>query len=192
MRTSKTEAAATRDRILETTSRVILQKGLAAVGMRELMQAAGLTAGGFYRHFASRDDLIAEAIRTAFDRLLMMLEAEKAKKSPSQQLAHIVGIYLGQSSGTFGESAPFLCPLAQLGTELNHAAGVIQAAGFNGYQRLAKLIADCLTRSASPTTNESRAEFIVSTLVGAVTLANLAPDRESSLRILNKAQLVLA
>ncbi len=191
MRTSKTVAAATRDRILATTSRVLLEKGLAAVGMRELMHAAGLTAGGFYRHFASRDDLIAEAIRTAFNRLLLMLEAEKAKKPRAQQLEHIVGRYLGQSSGTFGESAPFLCPLAQLGAELNHAASVIQAAGFEGHQRLVELIAGCLLPNAS-LTNEPRAEFIVSTLVGAVTLANLAPDRENGLRILNNAKLSLA
>ena len=190
MRKTKTEAAATRDRILATTSGVVLQKGLAMVGMRDLMQAAGLTPGGFYRHFASRDELIAEAIRTAFDRLLAMLEMEKASKAQAQQLGHIVGVYLGQSRQTIDGIEPFLCPLAQLGAELKHAAPVVQAEGFEGYRRLVKLVAGCLAPSTSPT-DESRAEFIVSTLVGAVTLANLASDKESGLAILNGAKVSL-
>ena len=191
MRKTKTEAAATRERILATTSRVVLQNGLATVGMRDLMQAAGLTPGGFYRHFGSRDELIAEAIRTAFNRLLAMLGTEKASKAQAQQLGHIVGVYLGQSRQTSDGTAPFLCPLAQLGAELKHAAPVVQAEGLDGYRRLVKLFAGCFAPCPSPA-DESRAEVIVSTLVGAVTLANLASDKESALGILNQAKLSLA
>ena len=118
MRKSKSEAAATRERIIATASRLVLEKGLATVGMRDLMQAAGLTPGGFYRHFASRDDLIAEAIRAAFDRLLIMLESEIADKIPAKQLEVIVSIYLGQSRNAIQVEAPYLCPLAQLGAEM--------------------------------------------------------------------------
>jgi len=191
MRKTKTEAAATRDRILATTSRVVLEKGLATVGMRDLMQAAGLTPGGFYRHFASRDELIAEAIRTAFNRLLDMLETEKANEPRSKQLGHIIAVYLGQSHLTDDGSAPFLCPLAQLGAELKHAAPVIQAEGFKGYQRLVKFVTGCIVPSTSPT-DEARGKGIVSTLVGAVILANLAPDKESRHAILNEAKLSIA
>ena len=188
MRKTKTETAATRDRILATTSRVVLERGLATVGMRDLMEAAGLTPGGFYRHFASRDALIAEAIRAAFDRLLTMLEKEKANEPRSKQLGHIIAVYLGQSRQIVDGSAPFLCPLAQLGAELKHAAPVVQAEGVDGYQRLVKFVAGCIVPSTSPT-DEARAKGIVSTLIGAVTLANLAPDQESRHAILNQAKL---
>ena len=191
MRKTKTEAAATRDRILATTSRVVLEKGLATVGMRDLMQAAGLTPGGFYRHFASRDALIAEAIRAAFDRLLTMLEREKANQPRPKQLGHIIAVYLGQSRQTVDGSAPFLCPLAQLGAELKNAAPLVQSEGFEGYQRLVKFVAGCIVPSMSPT-DEARAKGIVGTLVGAVTLANLAPDKQSGHAILNQAKLFIA
>ncbi len=190
MRKSKTEAAATRERIIATASRLVLEKGLATVGMRDLMQAAGLTPGGFYRHFASRDDLIAEAIRAAFDRLLIMLESEIANKIPAKQLEVIVSIYLGQSQNAIQVEAPYLCPLAQLGAEMKHSAPVIQAAGFEGYGRLTKLIARCLP-PVSSSTAELRAEFMVNTLVGAVTLAGLAPHEEAAMQILNQAKLSL-
>ena len=186
MRKSKSEAAATRERIIATASRLVLEKGLATVGMRDLMQAAGLTPGGFYRHFASRDVLIAEAIRAAFDRLLIMLESEIANKIPAKQLEVIVSIYLGQSQTAIQVEAPYLCPLAQLGAEMKHSAPVIQAAGFEGYGRLTKLIARCL-----PPVSSSTAEFMVNTLVGAVTLAGLAPHEEAAMQILNQAKLSL-
>ena len=184
MRKSKSEAAATRERIIATASKLILEKGLATVGMRELMQAAGLSPGGFYRHFASRDDLIAEAIRSAFDSLVAILELEIADKIPAKQLERIISIYLGQSKKTNQAAAPYLCPLAQLGAEMKHSAPVIQAAGFEGYGRLTKLIATCLP----PSKAEEKAKLMVNTLVGAVTLASLAPDEKTAVEILTQAK----
>ena len=190
MRKSKSEAAATREKIVATASRVLLEKGLTSVGMRDLMQAADLTAGGFYRHFTSRDQLIAEAIRAAFDRLLAMLEAEIADKAPANQLERIVVLYLGQSRHAPSGTAPYLCPLAQLGAEINHSTPIIQAAEFDGYERLSRLIASCL-QAISSLAAESRAEIIVNILVGAVTLAGLAPDDKEASRILHQAKLSL-
>ena len=175
---------------MATTSRIVLENGLATVGMRDLMQAAGLTAGGFYRHFASRDELIAAAIRAAFDRLLAMLEKEKAKKPRSEQLQRVITIYLGQSRHSVDGTAPYLCPLAQLGGELKHAAAMIQAEGFDGYRRLVRLVGSCLMPESSRSA-ELRAEFIVNTMVGAVTLASLAPDEKTGVGILNEAKRLL-
>ena len=184
MRKSKSEAAATRERIIATASKLILEKGLATVGMRDLMQAAGLTPGGFYRHFASRDDLIAEAIRSAFDGLLAMLESEIANKLPAKQLERLVSLYLGQYRNANQAVSPYLCPLAQLGAEMKHSAPVVQAAGFEGYERLIKLIAACL-KPMSLSKADERAKQIANTLVGAVTLASLAPDETTAVEILN-------
>ena len=64
MRRSRLETEETRKRILSTASRLFLERGLAAVGTREVMAGAGLTPGGFYRHFASKEHLIAEANKT--------------------------------------------------------------------------------------------------------------------------------
>lgn len=66
MRQSREAKAKTHDRIVEIASARIREAGIDAPGVAEVMQAAGLTHGGFYKHFASRDDLIAEAAARAF------------------------------------------------------------------------------------------------------------------------------
>jgi TetR/AcrR family transcriptional regulator, transcriptional repressor for nem operon len=66
MRKSRDEKARTHQRIVETASARIREQGIEGPGVAEIMQAAGLTHGGFYKHFDSRDDLIAEAAGHAF------------------------------------------------------------------------------------------------------------------------------
>ena len=154
------------------------RRGLPPWACENLCRRQVLARWGFYRHFASRDDLIAEAIRSAFDSLVAILELEIADKIPAKQLERIISIYLGQSKKTNQAAAPYLCPLAQLGAEMKHSAPVIQAAGFEGYGRLTKLIATCLP----PSKAEEKAKLMVNTLVGAVTLASLAPDEKNCCR----------
>src|SRR3954469_21021759 len=66
MRQSREEKARTHDRIVEVAARRIREEGIEGPGVAEIMKAAGLTHGGFYKHFASRDDLVAEAADRAF------------------------------------------------------------------------------------------------------------------------------
>ena len=63
MKVSREQAAANRERILEVATRLFRERGLDGVGVADLMQEAGLTHGGFYGHFASKEDLIAEACK---------------------------------------------------------------------------------------------------------------------------------
>jgi len=67
MRKSREEAAETRKRIVQAAARQFREKGIAATGLAELMKAAGLTHGGFYKHFSSKDQLVAEATAVAVD-----------------------------------------------------------------------------------------------------------------------------
>src|SRR5258706_10727212 len=63
---SKAEKAETHKRIVKIASKRFREDGLAGVGIADLMKEAGLTVGGFYKHFDSRDDLVAEAVSSAF------------------------------------------------------------------------------------------------------------------------------
>ena len=63
---SRAEKAKTRERIVTLASKRFREKGLTGIGIAELMKEAGLTVGGFYKHFGSRDDLVAEAILASF------------------------------------------------------------------------------------------------------------------------------
>src|SRR5271165_518996 len=97
MRKSRAQSAATRERILSTATKMFLDKGLGAVGMRDIVAGASLVPGGFYRHFQSKDQLIAEASSTAFDRAYAMLKGQTMGKSPAEAVERIVSVYLGQT-----------------------------------------------------------------------------------------------
>src|ERR1700736_5972053 len=82
MRKSKAETAKTRERILEAASAEFLSHGITEAGLAQLMRAAGLTHGGFYRHFASKDQLVAEACSQAVQSLASGLKSQIAGKPP--------------------------------------------------------------------------------------------------------------
>jgi TetR/AcrR family transcriptional repressor of nem operon len=187
MRKSRAQSAATRERILSTATKMFLDRGLGTVGMRDIMAGARLAPGGFYRHFQSKDQLIAAASGTALDRAYAMLEGETMGKSPAEAVERIVSVYLEQ---TQAEGKPYLCPLAMLGAELSHADPQVRAIAIAGYQRIVQLIAKHLTgqtrRGALIT-----ASGIVSTLVGAVTVAEIAPDSAMASAILRNAKALI-
>src|SRR5206468_1896277 len=81
MRKSRAETAETRKRIIATSANVFLRQGIAATGVADLMVAAGLTAGGFYRHFESKEQLVAEANALAFQELFAMFDTAVAGKA---------------------------------------------------------------------------------------------------------------
>ena len=183
MRRSRSEAAETKERILSTASKMFLEKGLEAVGMRDIMSAAGLTPGGFYRHFESKEELIAEANRAAFDRLLAMFETQTAGMQAAEALDRIVWLYLNQSQG---EGNSFRCPLSMIGGELSHCEPQVRAVAVDGYQRLVQLVADRLTELGRDDAFAA-ASGVVSTMTGAVMLANIALDNAKAKAILSNA-----
>ena len=84
MKKSRTVTQATRANIVANASVMILKKGSASVGMREVMAASHLTQGGFYRHFASNGELVAEASehpQQATTQVLNVLHAEFSKNT---------------------------------------------------------------------------------------------------------------
>jgi len=187
MRKSKIDTAETRKRIISTASKVFLTKGLAATGIADIMVAAGLTQGGFYRHFESKEQLIAEANEAAFDQLMDMFERAIAGKPPAQALDTIVFRYLHQLQG---RDPVYLCPLANLGSELRHADEQVKATTKDGYERLVRLVALQTQRLGMPGYADV-ANAIVSTLVGAVTLSRLAADASTQKAILLNAHNVV-
>ena len=180
MRRSRSETVATKQRIVAAASRLFLDRGLDAVGMRDVMAAADLTAGGFYRHFASKDELIAEAMQFTFDRLFAMFETEIQGKTLAQALERIVTLYLQQTPNSREGSSPYLCPLAQLGSQLRRSAPLVRAVAIGGHARFVTLIATCLGHRSTAEI-KADARTIVSMLVGAVTLDELGADAKAAI-----------
>jgi TetR/AcrR family transcriptional regulator, transcriptional repressor for nem operon len=186
MRRSQSDAAETRERIVATASKLFLEKGLAAVGMRDIAAAAGLTPGGFYRHFESKEQLIAEANEAAFDRLYEMFDAVTEGRSSMEALEMIVSLYLGQ----LREGNTYRCPLPMIGAELGQCDLQVRAVAMDGYKRMEDLLATHLTHLSKA---EARrvASSVVSTMVGAVTLAKIAPDKAAASAILSSAHALI-
>src|ERR1700722_19262864 len=131
MRKSRAETAETRTKILSTASRMFLDRGLGAVGMRDVMAGASLTPGGFYRHFRSKDRLIAEASSAALERAFAMVVGETQGKSGAHAVERIVSLCLGQSQAA---GKPYLCPLAMLRAEPRPSDPQVRATAINGYE----------------------------------------------------------
>ena len=92
MRVSREQAAANRERIIETAGELFRSKGFSGIGVADIMKAAELTHGGFYGHFASKDDLIAQASRRSMQRAAenwKKVVAESDRKSTRLNSSHI-------------------------------------------------------------------------------------------------------
>src|SRR5258708_35901549 len=93
---SKVEKVKTHIRIVEIASRRFREDGLAGVGIAELMKEVGLTVGGFYKHFDSRDDLVAEAVSSAFGGWKRRVDAA-ASGGPPVSYARLIDEYLSEA-----------------------------------------------------------------------------------------------
>src|SRR6266849_3060319 len=93
---SKAQKTRTHKRIVAIASRRFREKGLAGFGIAELMKEAGLTVGGFYKHFDSRDDLVAEAVNSAFGGWKRRVGAAKSG-GPPVSYEKLIDDYLSQA-----------------------------------------------------------------------------------------------
>jgi AcrR family transcriptional regulator len=93
---SKAETAETRRRIVEIASKAFRSKGIAATGVAEIMAAAGLTHGGFYRHFSSKEELVADAVAMSLEQLV--LDSEKAAEEGAEAALNHALEYLSPAS----------------------------------------------------------------------------------------------
>src|SRR5579864_8989610 len=93
---SKAQKTRTHKRIVSIASKRFREKGLVGLGIAELMKEAGLTVGGFYKHFDSRDDLVAEAVSSAFGGWKRRVDVA-AFGGTSVSLAKLIDDYLNEA-----------------------------------------------------------------------------------------------
>lgn len=166
MRVTKQVHAAHRAAILEQAGRLFRRAGVAGVGVAEVTRAAGLTHGGFYGHFASKEALAAEACRS---NLVGGAEAWR-RRAAIGGLSAIVHGYLTEAHRDQPEGG---CMLPALGPELARAGAPVAEALAEGTRALLDAIAE-----AAP---EADAMAVLSAMVGGMVLARaLAADPEAS------------
>ena len=183
MRKSKQEAAETRERIVEAAAAEFREQGITATGLSDLMAAAGLTHGGFYRHFASKDQLVAEACAAAVKSVAEMFEKALSHHGKSNGLKAAATNYL---SARHRDAPSDGCPFAALGSELVRADETTRTVATEGFLRIADLLATQWA-GARPDVAKQRAFVALSTMVGALTLARLVTDPKLSDQLLRDA-----
>jgi TetR/AcrR family transcriptional regulator, transcriptional repressor for nem operon len=183
MRVSKHQAAENRARIIEVASQQFRQKGFDGIGVADVMKNAGLTHGGFYGHFASKDDLIAESCDAAMRR-----SAEKwlafAQGDPESALAAITSSYLAKNhKGDLANS----CTMAMLAPDIARQGGTVQTRFTEGTKRLLEILSN-LVSAQSKAKKRQKALATMAGLVGAVVLSRAVDDPEFADEILNAGQ----
>src|SRR6266545_8128519 len=93
MRVSRIQAAENRQTVIDVASRLFRENGFDGIGLKDLMEAAGLTQGAFYKQFASKDDLAAQASRRALETISSRWSAA-AEGNPKDPLGAAVALYL--------------------------------------------------------------------------------------------------
>jgi TetR/AcrR family transcriptional regulator, transcriptional repressor for nem operon len=166
MRQSREAKAESHEAILAEAARLFRERGIAQTSVAEIMQAAALTHGGFYRHFASKDELAAAALAAIFAGIVGELETVSERESPRAAVEEYVATYLSDDH----VRRPGLgCPIPALGTEAGRLGGTIAGAAAAG---IAKVIDALASRLPGPKqTARARAAQLLATLVGAIVIA---------------------
>jgi TetR/AcrR family transcriptional repressor of nem operon len=168
---------------VKTAAAEFRQKGINGVGLADLMAAAGLTHGGFYRHFESKDQLVAEASAAAIEAANETAWVPLLKQSKRNGLDALVAKYLSEDHRDDERGG---CPFAALGSEFARSDKNTRAAVTEGLLKFADAIAAQLP-DLRPDVARRRALVTLSTLIGALTLARMVNDPKLSTTILREA-----
>lgn len=179
MRVSREQAAENREKILITAARLFREKGFDGIGVADLMKEAGLTHGGFYGHFDSKEDLMAQACERAVDELLQAGEA-RSHASKNEPYVAFLKNYL---SLTHRDQPGAGCLMAALGAEAARQNQKVRNAFTASAKRLLSALMEII-----PATNKKKARenalITLSMLVGAQTIARAINDEEISQEVL--------
>jgi len=165
MKVSKEQVRQNRIRIVETASELFRARGYDGVGVAELMSAAGLTHGGFYKHFGSKADLMSEAMSCGFTR--------SAESSAGVNRQQFVEFYLSrQHRDDMGKG----CVMSALGTDTARQSESIKATFAAGIERQLAVLGNENNGEGS-----TRADLIdtIAHLVGALVISRACPDDSS-------------
>ena len=182
MRVSRIQAAENRQTVINVASRLFRERGFDGIGLKDLMKAAGLTQGAFYKQFASKEDLAVEASKRALESASGRW-SDAAAANPDDPLGAVIAFYL---SGDHREEKMDGCPIVALGSDAARQGPDVKAA----FEAGIKAHLEVLGRFTAKTDGEEpsdKAMAILSTMVGAVTLSRVVNDPDLAQALLDAA-----
>lgn len=182
MKVSRQQAAASRERILDTASRLFRERGLDGIGVADLMKDAGLTHGGFYGHFASKEDLMAQACARALQASVQRWERLSAL-GKREALVEIVKHYL---STKHRDSPGTGCALATLSGDVARQGAAVRGTATDGVAALVEILTRLMPGKTKPA-RRKKALATFATMVGALVLSRAVDDAKLSKQILDAA-----
>jgi TetR/AcrR family transcriptional regulator, transcriptional repressor for nem operon len=179
---SQDQKIKTHDRIVRTASKRFREKGLAGVAIADLMKEIGLTVGGFYKHFDSRDDLVAESLKAAAGPLQKQLLAAESGGDPLNYES-LVDSYLSEAHRDHPGTG---CPVSALACDIARGSKQIRSLLTEKVKSSFELFASLLPPDDSAA--RPKAILTVSALLGAIELARAVSDQSLSDQILKSTR----
>ena len=171
---SKSDKAETHARIVKVAAKRFRELGLEGIGVADVMKEAGVTAGGFYKHFGSRDELVVEALAAAFKDLDVWEEH-------TADMAHLLQNYLTEAH----RDAPGTgCAMGALVGDMTRGSKSARAL-YTARVKRSLAFFSALLPSSRRSDKRRRALLILSALLGAINLSRAVSDPNLSREILH-------
>ncbi len=180
MRVSRAQAAENRERILDVATRLFRERGIDGIGVADLMKGAGLTHGGFYGHFKSKEDLVAQACGRAIakmrDNWIKLIS-----QSPADPLETLAKGYLNpRHRDNTGRG----CPMAALGAEVARQGADVRHAVTEELRPFLEYLSNIVHGNSTGIRRE-KALALYASLVGALVVARAVDDPTLSNEVLH-------
>ena len=182
MRVSRIQAAENRQTVINVASRLFRERGFDGIGLKDLMEGAGLTQGAFYKQFASKEDLAVEASKRALESASERWSAAIAE-NPDDPLGAVIAFYL--SAGHREEKLDG-CPVVALGSDAARQGAGVKAAFEEGIKAYLEVLGPLLPETDGEDSNR-KAMVVLSTMVGAMTLSRAVNDPDLAQAFQNAA-----
>jgi len=182
MRVSRIQAEENRQTVIKVASRLFREHGFDGIGLKDLMEGAGLTQGAFYKQFASKGDLAAQAARRALE-LALRRWTVAAEANPQDPLGAVIAFYLSMKHSADRKDG---CPVAALGSDAARQGVDLKASFEAGIKEHLEMLRGWIGETDGEESS-GRAMAILSTMVGAVVLSRAVNDERLSQQFLQAA-----
>ena len=184
MRYSESHKQETHRTLVKIAARMLREKGPDGFAVAELMNEAGLTHGGFYAHFESKEACVAEALHEVFAQLGRRIQKSVDGLPPRHALATVIDLYVSPSHR---DGAGDGCPVTSLNSDMPRQPQAVREAFDSGVKAMVARMKDRLS-SAGVDDAESLAPAVLAAMVGAVSMSRAVSDKTLSDELLVAAR----
>ncbi|NEW05837.1 TetR/AcrR family transcriptional regulator [Paenibacillus sp. SYP-B3998] len=176
---TKTHKMEVRRKILKSATQAFRISGIKEVSVPQIMKGAGLTHGGFYAHFESKDQLVAEACRNAIEETITLLRNSADKSPENEKIQTVIEHYL---STVHRDKLEESCIIPTLSVEISRSSGEVRQVFTEEITRFFSFISGLLGN------NDQKSMALISTMIGSLLLARSVNDPELSAKILTASK----